>query len=217
MTDQPTPARKTPWLFIILGVLAALCLCVVVIAVAYFSFIVPTSSSTTIVTEEPVEVVTVEVATPLPTEVPAQGSDDPLFAQAASVGSAVDIGNKMTLTILGITRPADEIVANGNSFNTTAPEGEEFIQVQAQVDCANDAGTTCRFFPTVMKIHLSDGSTRDLQTFLEGVDDWDTSIDIDGGATQQGILLFIVPKSETSLVISYQDVYADQPVYLQLP
>jgi hypothetical protein len=89
--------------------------------------------------------------------------------------------------------------------------------VQAQVDCANDAGTTCHFFPTVMKIHLSDGSTRDLQTFLEGVDDWDTSVDIDGGATQQGILLFIVPKSETSLVISYQDVYADQPVYLQLP
>ena len=68
-----------------------------------------------------------------------------------------------------------------------------------------------------MKVILSDGSTRDLQIFLEGVDDWDTSIDIDGGTTQQGVLLFIVPKSETRLVVSYQDVYADQPVYLQLP
>ncbi|MFT3890635.1 MAG: hypothetical protein QM730_03300 [Anaerolineales bacterium] len=217
MTDQPTPTKKTPWLFIILGAIAALCLCVVVIGVAYFMFFVPVSSSTTIITQEPVEVVTVEVATPLPTEVPAQGSDNPLTTEAAAVGSAVDIGNKMTLTILGVTRPADEIVANGNSFNTTAPEGEEYIQVQVQVDCANDVGTPCRFFPTVMKIHLSDGSTRDLQTFLEGVDDWDTSIDIDGGTTQKGVLLFIVPKSETELVISYQDVYADQPVLLQLP
>ena len=52
------------------------------------------------------EVVTVEVATPLPTDVPMQGSDNPLFAQAAPAGSAVDIGNKMTLTILDATRPA---------------------------------------------------------------------------------------------------------------
>jgi hypothetical protein len=217
MTDQPAPARKTPWLFIILGVIAAFCLCIVVVSVAYFMFFIPVSSSTTVVTEEPVEVVTVEAATALPTEVPTQESANPLFAQAASAGSAVDIGNKMTLTILGVTRPADEIVANGNSFNTTAPEGEEFIQVEVQVNCANEAGTPCRFYPTVMKIILSDGSTRDLQTFIEGVDDWDTSIDIDGGATQQGVLLFIIPKSETGLVISYQDVYADQPVYLQLP
>jgi hypothetical protein len=68
-----------------------------------------------------------------------------------------------------------------------------------------------------MKVVLADGTTRDLQTFIEGVDDWDTSVEIDGGETQQGILLFIVPKSETKLVISYQDVYADQPIYMQLP
>jgi hypothetical protein len=216
MIDQPVPAKKTPWLFIILGTAAALCLCVVVVAVAYFAFIVPTRSSTAIVTEQPVEVSTVDVPTAQPTEAH-QGNDNPLTAEAAPAGSAVDIGNKMTFTILGVTRPADEIVANGNSFNTAAPEGDEFIQVKVQVNCANEAGTPCRFYPTVMKIHLSDGSTRDLQTFLEGVDDWDTSVDIDGESTQEGVLLFIVPKAEADLVISYKDVYADQPVYLQIP
>lgn len=215
MTDQPVPAKKIPWLFIILGAVAALCLCVVVAAVAYFMFVVPTRS--TVITQEPVEVATVEVPATQPAQVPTQENANPLAVEAASVGSAVDIGNKMTLTILGITRPADETVANGSSFNTTAAEGEEYIQVEVEVNCANEAGTPCRFYPTVMKVHLSDGSTRDLQTFLEGVDDWDTSVDIDGGTTQQGILMFIVPKSETNLVISYQDVYADQPVYLQLP
>ena len=215
MTDQPVPAKKMPWLFIILGAVAALCLCVVVGAVAYFMFVVPTRS--TVVTQEPVEVVTVEVPATQPAQVPTQENTNPPTVEAASVGSAVDIGNKMTLTILGITRPTDETVANGSSFNTAAPEGEEFIQLEVEVNCANEAGTPCRFYSTVMKVHLSDGSTRDLQTFLEGVDDWDTSVDIDGGTTQQGILMFIVPKSETNLVISYQDVYADQPVYLQLP
>ena len=58
---------------------------------------------------------------------------------------------------------------------------------------------------------------RDLQTFIEGVDDWDTGIEIEGGATQKGFLLFIVPQSERSIVVSYTDLYADQPVYLQRP
>jgi hypothetical protein len=64
---------------------------------------------------------------------------------------------------------------------------------------------------------LSAGSTHDLQTFLEGVEDWDTSIEIEGGATRKGFLLFIVPKAERGIVVSHTDIYADQPMYLQLP
>ena len=91
------------------------------------------------------------------------------------------------------------------------------MRVDLEVTCNSDPGTPCTFYPTVMKAVLRDGSTRDLQTFIEGVEDWDTSIEIEGGATLNGFLLFIVPKSDDSIVVSYTDIYADQPVYLQLP
>ena len=91
------------------------------------------------------------------------------------------------------------------------------MRVDVKVTCNSEAGTKCSFYSTVMKAVLGDGSTRDLQTFIEGVDDWDTTFEIEGGTTEQGFLLFIVPKSESNLLVSYNDIYADQPVYLGLP
>jgi hypothetical protein len=215
MTDQLAPAKKTPWLFIALGGIAVLCLCAIVIVVGGFALF-SMSRSVSVTNEEPIIV----EATPElddPTTIPEEGSDNPLVNDAAPVGTAVNIGNNTTLAVLDVIRPADDIVASGNSFNTTAPDGEEFIQISVSVTCSNDGENPCTFYPTVMKVVLADGSTRDLQTFIEGVDDWDTSVEIDGGETQQGSLLFIVPKSETNLVLSYQDVYADQSIYMQLP
>ena len=217
MIVPPDPVRKTPWLAIALGTLAILCLCTIVIVVAILAYLIPIRSSTTI-PEPPAEVIepTTALFTPLPSE-QAQESANLFVPDAAPAGSAVEIGNDMTLTILDVTRPADEIVANGSILNTTPPEGEEFMQVDVQVTCNSEPRTQCSFYPTVMKAVFSDGSRRDLQTFIEGVDVWDTTLEIDGGATEQGFLLFMVPKSEGDLVLSYNDIYADQPVYMQLP
>jgi hypothetical protein len=217
MTVTPTPVKKTPWLAIGLGALALLCLCAIVIAVAVFAFLTPTSVSTSVTEVTPVIVFATETALPIVSTQETEESTNSVFPEAAPAGTAVDIGNNMALTILGVTRPADDVVANGSSFNTTAPEGEEFMQVNVEVTCSAEAGTTCSFYPTVMKAILSDGSTRDLQTFIEGVDDWDTAVEIESGATEQGFVLFMIPQSESDLVLSYQDVYDDQPAYLQLP
>lgn len=218
MTIEPTPVRKTPWLAIALGVLAVLCLCAVVTVIAILAYLIPIRASTTI-PEAPSEIViepTVALFTPVPGEETQEGPNS-IVPDAAPAGTAVDIDNDMTLTILDVTRPADDIVANGSVLNTTPPEGEEFVQVDVEVTCNSDPGTQCTFYPTVMKAVLSDGSTRDLQTFIEGVEDWDTSLELEGGASEQGFLLFLVPKSELNPILSYQDIYAEQPVYLQLP
>jgi hypothetical protein len=218
MTVEPSPAGKTPWLAIALGGLAVLCLCAIVVCIAIFAYLTPVRTSTTII-DVPSEVAiepTGALLTPFPSEEPQEGTN-PVVAGAAPAGSAVDIGNDMSLTILDVTRPADDVVANGSILNITASAREEFMQVDVQVTCNSEPGTQCTFYPTVMKAVLGDGSRRDLQTFIEGVDDWDTTIKIEGGATEQGFLLFIVPKSEPGLVVSYSDIYADQPVYLQLP
>ena len=218
MTVTPAPVKKMPWLAIGLGALALLCLCAIVIGVAILAFLSPIRASTS-VTEVP-PVVIFETETALPTTVFEQETEEnvnPVAPEAAPAGTPVAIGNNMTLTVLDVTRPVDDLVANGSSFNTTAPEGDEFIQVGVEVTCNAEAGATCSFYPTVMKAVLSAGSTRDLQTFIEGVEDWDTAVELEGGATEQGFLLFIVPQAESDLVISYQDIYNDQPVYLQLP
>ena len=215
MTVEPTPVKKTPWLFIALGTIGVLCLCAIVICVAVLAYLTPIRASTTVT--EPASIVIFETETALPAVVQTEASANSLATEAAPAGTAVEIGNDMTLTILDVTRPVDDVVANGSVLNTTAPEGEEFIRVDVEVACNRDPGTQCTFYPTVMKAVLSDGSTRDLQTFIEGVEDWDTSIELEGGASAQGFLLFIVPQSDSNLIVSYQDVYAEQPLYLQLP
>lgn len=213
MSVEPGSVRKTPWLIIILGVLAVLCLCAILCVIAIVAYITPLSGST--ISSEPTPIVIFE--TPLPAEVPTQETANAAVLDAVPAGTAVEIGNDMTLTILDVTRPTDDLVTGGSSLNTTAPEGEEFIQVDVEVTCSSDPGTQCTFYPTVMKAVLSDGSRRDLQTFIEGVEDWDTAVEIEGGATEQGFLLFIVPKSESTIVVSYNGTSSDQPVYLQLP
>jgi hypothetical protein len=188
-----------------------------VIVAAVLVYLTPTRVSTSATEIAPVEVF--ETANPLPTAVQAEETQETPSAsipEAAPAGTAADIGSDMTLTIENVTRPADNLVADGSVLNTTPPEGEEFIQVDLEVSCNSDSGTPCTFYPTVMKVILSDGSTRDLQIFIEGVDDWDTAVEIESGETEDGFLLFIVPTSETDLVLSYQDLSA-QPVYLQLP
>ena len=217
MSVPATPVRNTPWLAIILGALAVFCLCACVIVVAALAYLIPIRGSTSVTAVAPVEVL--ETATALPTVVQAEETQENPSAvapDAAPAGTAVDLGNDMTLTVLDVTRPADDIVESGSVLNATPPEGEEFLRVDVEVSCNSDSGTQCTFYPTVMKAVLGDGSTRDLQIFIEGVDDWDTAVEMEGGATEQGFLLFIVPTAEKDVLLSYQDLSAE-PVYLQLP
>ncbi len=92
------------------------------------------------------------------------------------------------------------------------------MMVGVDVICARPIGETCSFTPNLLKVVLSDGSTRDLQTFVQGVDGvWDTTLEIIGGANEQGKLLFILPTSETDIVLRYQDIYTEQAFYFQIP
>ena len=109
MTVESSPVRKTPWLLIGLGALGVLCLCVIVLIVAVLAFFIPTRVTSTM-TEVP-PVVIVETGTPLSTTIPAeetQESTDSPVPEAAPAGTAVDIGNDMTLTVLDVTRPVDD-------------------------------------------------------------------------------------------------------------
>jgi hypothetical protein len=210
--------NTSPWLWVGLGLAVFLCLCIVVLGIGYAYFI-PSNSTTEAIIEEPATVV---VAEPTLTLVPATGADqgnsNPHFAEAAPVGIYVNLDETLAFAVVAATRPADDIVSNGNSFNTTAPAGEEYLMVNADVICSRPIGEACSFTPNVLKVVLSDGSTRDLQIFIQGVEGlWDTTVEITGGANEQGKLFFILPASETDIVLRYQDIYTEQSFYFQLP
>lgn len=214
--------NTSPWLWVGLGLFAFLCLCIVVAGIGY-AYFMPGSSTTQTTIEEPATVVVDEpTATLVPAIVPAteaaQDNTNPHFAEAAPVGIYVNIDETIALAVVAATRPADDIVSNGNSFNTTAPAGEEYLMVNVDVICSRPIGEVCSFTPNILKVILSDGSTRDLQIFIQGVDGlWDTTVEIAGGANEQGKLFFILPASETDIVLRYQDIYTEESLYFQLP
>src|SRR5689334_20421515 len=100
MTVPTAPAKKTPWLLIVLGVLVVLCLCAIVIGIAIFAFLIPIRGN--IVTEEPPVVATVQID-PIPTTVTSEETEESVDTpniDAAPAGTTVDIGSGMTLTVL---------------------------------------------------------------------------------------------------------------------
>ena len=210
--------NTSPWLWVGLGLFAFLCLCLISLAVGYAYFI-PSNLSLATLTEEPATVVVNEpAATLVPATEAAQVNTNPHFAEAAPVGIYLNLDETIAFAVVAATRPADEIVSTGDSFNTTAPAGEEYLMLNVDVICALPIGETCSFTPNILKVVLSDGSTRDLQTFIQGVDGlWDTTVEITGGANEQGKLFFILPASETDIVLRYQDIYTEQSFYFQLP
>lgn len=68
MTMEPTPTRKTPWFAIVLGGLAVLCLCAIVVCLAILAYFIPIRSSTTFL--ETSSVVIRETETVQPTAIP---------------------------------------------------------------------------------------------------------------------------------------------------
>lgn len=213
--------NTSPWLWVGLGLFALLCLCIAVLGISY-AYFVPTNSTITETTiEEPATVVVDEPAATLVPATEAEQSNtntNPHFAEAAPVGIYVNLDETIAFAVVDATRPADDIVSNGDSFNTAAPAGEEYLMVNVDVICARPIGEVCSFTPNILKVVLSDGSTRDLQIFIQGVDGlWDTTVEITGGANEQGKLFFILPASETDIVLSYQDIYTEQSFYFQLP
>jgi hypothetical protein len=140
-----------------------------------------------------------------------------VFAQGnpAPLGTAVTIDNKL-LKVTGIIRPADDLVAKGNMFNTSPAAGQEYVFVNLSATCKLSASETCLISDSDFKMVGSSGQSRDAETFLAGVSGLLGSGEFNGGTTKTGYVAFIVDKGKTNLILVYTPFLADQVAYMSV-
>lgn len=148
--------------------------------------------------------------TPTPTLPPTgQTRDNP-----APLGVAVDIGGDRVLTVVHVTRPANEIVASANQFNPQPETGQEYIQVELQVTCNKPTNDTCSFLTYEIKAVGADGNVKD-PALIAGVEGELESGEFFGGAVKSGKVFYLIAEGDSNVVLFYEPFFGD-PIYLAI-
>jgi hypothetical protein len=150
--------------------------------------------------------------TPRPTDTPKAGTSR---SNPVLHGSPVDIGGDITLKIVSVFRPADEVVLNANIFNSKPEQGLEYLQVGISATCEKSPDDKCILISSDLKAVSSDGLVRDID-FVAGVDgSLEFSTEFFGRSTVGGTVFYLVPVGDEEVVLFYERLFGD-PVYLAL-
>lgn len=135
----------------------------------------------------------------------------------APPGYEVTVGD-ITLSVLGVTRPADNIVAGGNEFNASPEAGNEFLMVELWFECNKDADDSCSITPW-MEISLvgSRGISYDVEPFIAGVDSQLENAEVYGESSTSGTIFFEIAENDTDLVLIYKELIGLDEAYLAVP
>jgi hypothetical protein len=135
----------------------------------------------------------------------------------APPGSEVTIDD-MTFVVEDAVRPADDIVAAGNEFNSPPEEGNEYVMVTLSVTCEKSEDETCNIGPMLdLSVIGSEGVAHDSAWAISGVDGQLESTEFYGGSTTSGKLFFEVGQDETDLVLRYESLLGTSKAFLALP
>jgi len=114
--------------------------------------------------------------------------------------------------VMALTRPANEIVAAGNQFNTAPETGQEYISVTLAVTCrANE----CSFSPYNLAVIGSVAIAHDPEIFIAGVEGILEDTELLQGSSTSGDVYFLVGQDETDLVLRWEPFVGDA-VFLSL-
>ena len=171
---------------------------------------VPTSvpgHDATVVITTPTAVVT---STPKPAPL-GETRDNPY-----PVGTAVDIGGGMKVTVIFVTRPANEIVAAGNMFNDTPTPNQEYAIVRLHVECTKPTNDKCNFSTYEFKAVGADGRVQE-QVFVAGVpEELEAFSEMFGGSFIEGSMVFLVAQGDQNVVLFHEPLIIGDPVYFAL-
>jgi hypothetical protein len=151
---------------------------------------------------------------------PASGDSQEPVGQTRSnpapAGSQVTLGD-VTLAVTGLTRPADDIVREGNIFNPLADDGMEYILVRVALICNKGADQTCAVAPLI-DLHLvgSRGVEYQPRILLAGVSGVMEGGEWFGGATLDAYLPYIIGQEEGGLILIYQPLLSPAGAYLRV-
>jgi hypothetical protein len=219
MQNPPvTPAKKSnASLWIRNGAIAAVTVCCCIIGLLWFASINSTPTPTSAPAQNTDALQSPgSTAAPAPTIAPTQAPLGQTRDQPHPVSARVDIGGDRELSIVSITRPANDIVESGNMFNATPEPDEEYIIVRLRVVCNKSTNETCSFTTYELKTVGSDGTVRD-QAFAAGIpEEMEQGNEFFGGASIEGNLVFLVSQGDGSTVLFYDPLIFGDPIYIAL-
>jgi hypothetical protein len=134
----------------------------------------------------------------------------------ASPGTAVVVGD-LEIRVVGIIRPADDIVAEGNMFNPRPGPGNEMMLVTLSVTCRPEEDDTCTFVPVLDFLLVSPIGVHRPEWLVAGLPNPLRGGEISSGETASGDVLFEVGKKETGLIVVYSRSLGDEVAYLEVP
>jgi hypothetical protein len=175
----------------------------------------PTLEATLAVQEEAGATVTVKDPTKTPpTDIPIpHGStrEDPY-----PMNTPVDIGGDMEITILGVERPADAKVIEGNMFNDKPEAGSEYMLVTVGVKCNKPSNEKCALNTYEFKLVGADGQVLD-QASVAGVHGaLEAFPEFFGGSVLGGGMTFLVKQGDARTVLFYDPLFSERLVYFAL-
>ena len=132
----------------------------------------------------------------------------------APPGMAVAVGD-LEIQVVGVIRPADDIVAEGNMFNPRPGPGNEMMLVTLSVTCRPEGDDTCTFAPVLEFLLVSPIGVHRPEWLVAGLPNPLRGGEISSGETVSGDILFEVGKEETGLVLVYSESLGDEVAYLE--
>lgn len=136
--------------------------------------------------------------------------------QPYPVDTVVDVGGDTQISIISVTRPADEIVVAGNMFNNTPEPNLEYVIVKLHVQCNKPTNEKCDFSTYELKTVGANGRVQD-QVFVAGVpEELEAFSEMFGGASIEGSLVFLATKDDSKVVLFYEPLIFGDPVYIAL-
>lgn len=132
------------------------------------------------------------------------------------LNTPVDVGGDMELTVLGVERPADQKVAEGNMFNDAPPAGMEYMIVSLGVKCNKPSNEKCTFDSYNLKTVGADGQVKD-QASVAGVPgEMEAFPEFFGGSIAGGQLVFLARQGDDRTVLFYDPMFSEHLVYFAL-
>ena len=213
---QPKPSSTRKWVSIGIALAIGFCCVIAAIALTLSNGTTPTPTqpegpSGTVVDEPPA------TTGPQPTQAPTQPVLGATRDQPVPKNTTVDIGDGMRATVLEVTRPADDIVEQGNMFNDTpAPNVQEYVLVKLRVECTKSSNEKCSFNSYEFKTVGADGQIHDPASAAGIPQPFEPFAEFFGGATLEGNIAYLVTQGDSTVVLFHDPLFLGDPIYIAL-
>jgi hypothetical protein len=129
------------------------------------------------------------------------------------MNTPVNIGGDVEVTVLGVERPANEKIAEGNMFNATPEPGSEYMIVTVGLKCNKSSNEKCTFSTYEFKLVGSDGQVQD-QASVAGVHSALESFpEFFGGSVLSGGMVYLVKENDARTVLFYDPLFSEKLIY----